>query len=262
MATRQMLIGTIFGPQPIYQGEGLAKSFIMLAAAPGEEFASADTTFGIGNIWSIETWVYWSTSLPVGNQSPFTLLPSSGNVNDIAIGTNGGTGEISILSRDSAASNLFIKRYAQNSWTVDAWNMLTVTRNSGDAGDTHVFMNGTELTPSGTSTDNAGTMTDTSRILSTPPDNGHDWDGFMFCTTLWSSALTQPEIQYRFDNRNGLSSSKGWLDPTVNQGDYESASTCVHWYPYVLDAGDLGADAQGANDLTGTDISGTSTEVP
>ena len=224
----------------------------MLIANPVESFASADVVLGIGNVWSIEMWVYWTGSLPVGNQSPFNCLPAAGNINDLAIGTNGGTGEISVLTRDSAAANLSIKRYPQNSWTVDAWNMLTITRESSLAGSTKAFMNGVELTASGVSTDNAGTMTNTSRILRTPVPV-HEWDGFMFGTTIWTSALPAVEMLYRYNNQIGLSAN-GWLDPTVNQGDYVSAGSILHWYPFALNPGNLGEDAAGAIDLTGSNI--------
>jgi hypothetical protein len=240
------------GPSGIYQGAGIAQSVVMLVANPVESFVSADAVIGIGNIWSIETWVYWTSSLPVGNQSVFNCLPAAGNANDIGIGTNGGTGEISVLTRDSAAANLSIKRYPQNSWTVDAWNMLTITRESSLAGSTRAWMNGVELTASGVSTDNAGTMTNTSRVLRTPVPI-HEWDGFMFGTTVWDVALSAAEMLYRFDNQAGLSVN-GWLDPTVDQGDYASSAGNIHWWPFALNVGNLGEDAAGALDLTGSNI--------
>ena len=249
------------GPAGVYQGAGLAQSVIMLIANPVESFVdgAGPQVVGIGNLWSIETWVYWTGSLPVGNQSPFNLLPAAGNINDLAIGTNGGTGEISVLTRDSAAANLSIKRYPQNSWTVDAWNMLTITRESSLAGSTKAFMNGVELTASGVSTDNAGTMTNTARTIRTPVPI-HEWDGFMFCTTLWGSALSLPEMLYRYNNQIGLSAN-GYLDPTVDQGDYASSASVLHWYPFALNVGNLGEDAAGAIDLTGSNIL-LSSQVP
>ncbi len=249
---------------PTYQGASTAQSLTLLAAAPVEELASTAQVTGIGNVWTIETWVFWTGVLPVGNESPFSLIPAAGNANDLAIGTNGGTGEISVLSRDSAASNLFFARYAQNSWTVDAWNMITVTRTGGGTSQTFASMNGVLLTPSNLDINNAGTMTDTARIIRSPVGGSFDWNGFMFATTMWNTPLTQPEILYRFANQSGLSAS-GWLDPTVNQGSYVSAASCVHWYPFALNPGSLGQDfavSPGGIDLTAANISGLSAQVP
>ena len=40
----------------------------------------------------------------------------------------------------------------------------------------------------------------------------------------------------------------------MNQGDYASAGSILHWYPFALNPGNLGEDAAGAIDLTGANI--------
>ncbi len=222
---------------PVYQGSGSVQSVIMLIANPVESYAAAaPSTTGLGDVWTIETWMYLTNPLG-GNQSPFNLLPAAGNINDLSIGTGGGGDPISILTRDSAASNLYIATYA--GWALGAWTMLTVTRSGSGAGSTDVYIDGVLAVPTLVSTDNAGTMTDTARTIRTPVPV-HEWDGFMWCTTMWSSALTAPEVAYRFDEQNGKSAS-GWLDPTVDHGDYASAASNEHWYPFGFSNGlDLG----------------------
>ena len=64
------------GPSGIYQGAGTAQSVIMLIANPVESFASADVVLGIGNVWSIEMWVYWTGSLPVVMRYKLKASPS------------------------------------------------------------------------------------------------------------------------------------------------------------------------------------------
>jgi len=225
MATRQMLIGTVF-PGP-FVNQTVSVDFAGGSGADDEYLRfNTDVDIGIGDVWSI---------VMVANRDQFggtdALLSIGTSIaNEIQLATTTTSREFRVLMRDSG--NTIIKDHR---WTDDfdrfVWTQIIVT---WDGTDLKAYFNSTEVAADTLITDNAGSQTSTDRKISLPALNngGQNFDGKVMYTAIFDYELVQADVDTLFNSGD------------VGQVDLVNALATgpLHWWRLGHDSSDIGKD--------------------
>jgi len=180
---------------------------------------------GIANAWSVGVW-----NRPVFlNQTQNILTIREGPIgggsstNRTSLNVqNNNVGRIRLF--DSSAVEFKDYRFvylpaggSASRWTHWIWTW--------DGTDLIGYRGGAAQTPTSTPTDNAGTMTQTDRIVIVGGDSFGNHDGHIHQIYMWNSVLGANEVASLYNN--GIGSI---VDASRNFGDYNSSANLVHWY--------------------------------
>ena len=197
---------------------------------------TANSAVNIGNAWTINTWVRPSSNTGV-QRNLILIEPTAGNANRIALlvpDDNSGQ-PIQILLYNSAGT--LFKDYSFGSWpTSGTWTLLSVT---WDGSTLRVFQDSSEDTSPTKSTDDAGTMTSTSRQVIVGVDGtlaANYFAGLFFQLALWDSVLTPTEIGATYNSGSGST-----FNLRANSGNYASRDDLMHLWDN-RDTTDIGGD--------------------
>lgn len=201
---------------------------------------STNQVMGIANAWSIQVLV--SPSSADLNMYLMQLLSSGDSFNKINILLRGTITEdpLRIVLANSTGTN-FQDHQWNNTYSVGVKVNYLIT---WDGTDLLLYIDGVETAPSSTATDNAGTMTDSTRAISVGArtSGSSQLVADIHSVAMWSVVLDQ-DAATELEN----SGTPENLDHRVNKGNYASADDLVHYYRLGLDAGDLGKDSGTAN---------------
>lgn len=194
---------------------------------------TANTLLAIGDTWSLNVWARGASSAGGTERFIFVTDPTAGDANRIEL----------TLSDDSAASpysvrlwnssGTLFKDYDFGSFTVNTYAMLTVT---WDGTNLTVYQDGSAQTPT-LNTDDAGTMTNTSRQVIVGVDSattGGHWSGFLFSPALWDVELTAAEV-------TAIDAGTSTFNLRRDSGNYASRDNLKHLWDFRTSA-NIGQD--------------------
>ena len=203
---------------------------------------------GIANALSVGFWINPLNPFPSTgelDQGIFELGSFlDGNVNMIRLTLNAGLEPNSRLGfelYDSAGvlfKRIFFNTPANITWQTGAWQFLLFTY---DGSLPICYFNGVALTAVSV-TDNAGTMTDTTRqifigFVERGLQEDEVFDGMMHSVGMWSSALGATEALALYNGGDGKGAN--WY---ADLGAYVSSDNLKHWWRLGLDPNDPGKD--------------------
>jgi len=254
MATRQMLIGTVFN------GFKTDDKSIDFTSASSEYMRSATSTIGIADNWTFQV-SFKTTTTFVGVRNVFTigLLNSANHIN---LRYRDDAPLILVNIRDSSATIPLTKAYQ---WTdgpaIGNWQTWTFTWN-GTTGDVLTgYLDGVVKTPSLKGQDNTGAQTDTSQKIAFAADAGGSSimnNVIIHSVAIWNTPLDSSNITEIF---NG--GSVGAFNLLSDSGNYSQSAALKHWWRLGLDDTDIGKDEvtsggidmlAEANNITSADI--------
>lgn len=222
----------IIGAAPVHFQHGLSHR------SGGSDYFrnTTEVTMGIANIWSIACWV--KAPQFVASTSLFEIKPSANSVNRISLAFSGTAGNI--LMSTFGSGGAAIKAYTYNTVSKSQqWQHIIFT---WDGATLLAYFNGALKDVDSAGTDNAGTMTDTTRSVAfgATVAGGSILTGWTHSAAVWNVVLTGAEAALLYNNGNGasfdcrtvqqLNLKHWWLcdrgDSTRGQ-DYGFASTLI-----------------------------------
>lgn len=233
-----MIIKPRFFPTPAGNGGGFESQLVSLDFNGTDEFISDtvgnEQAVSIVNSWSVGYW--WKPSNLTNLQS--VLRIQQGTANQITTQLAGSLANDPLRIFTVSSSGNTIKDFRWNSLvSVDNWYLTIYT---WDGTTQKLIHNGVDQgTPDTAFTDNAGTMTDTARIISVAADNGgaQPFGGRIHSVGIWSAVLSEAECLVLYNA--GAGSTVDWAN---DSGAYINSSNLQHWYRLGFDSGDIGAD--------------------
>lgn len=223
------------------QSNDIHRSAVLFSNSQNDVLSNtSDSTLGIANSWSIG--IYHVSTNTSQTQDLFALQNSAAtSLNRIEVTQQAGS-SIRIILYNSAGT--IFKDYTfsrQTLWSLWVWTW--------DGTDLKGYRNGVEQTPTATTVDNAGTMTDTARsvYLGNDRDGSTGIDGTIQQFELWNSVLTKNETVSLYNGGFGAS-----VDLQTNFEFYNSSSSLQHWWRLgkIATLISIGVDFQGSLDLS------------
>ena len=162
-------------------------------------FSRAAEALGIANAFTVAGWVKFNAT---GTQEIiFRFRPSSGDANEIRIyKTDTDLFRSNICDQDGSAT-AYKDYFGANSLSTGTWYFVAIT---WDGTNFNIYKDGSTDTPYTKETDNAITMTDTSRIIGIGGWNAAVY-GNISCDAwgYWARALSSTEIGYLYNGGAG-----------------------------------------------------------
>jgi len=237
MATRQMLIGTVF--PTAFEGQTVSIDF----DGSTELMKGSSSTISITNTFTLAFWIKPGDVTTHGTL--VAIKQGAGNNNFIRLHQR--TDIIQTLLNDSAATVI------QNvSWTSllsdDTW-FHVVYQWDGISGR-KLYLDGVDQgAPDSAPIDDDGTLTDTARFASVSEDvesigdPGPGWEGRGASWAIWDSILTSSEITAIY-NAGSIA-----FNLAEDGGNYASSANLQHWWQMGRVSADIGKDSGKATSL-------------
>lgn len=236
MATRQMLIGTVF--------QDFFPQTVSIDLDGSTEFLANTTnnTLGIANAWSIATWI---KSDATGFKNVLSLKNSGNDVNRIRIQNSSST-NLTVQLWDSAGTQRKSLQWDAQ-FTTGTWMHFLFT---WDGTTVKVFKDGSDLGAHDSGTDNAATLTDTARrvIIGVFSDLSQTkWDGRMHSIAVWDADVGGAASAI-YNGGNGEGFNLG-----ASSGSYTFSGDLQHWWRLGFDSANIGKDSGVASTLIDVD---------
>lgn len=205
--------------------------------------SGAEADVGIANAWSVGLW--FRPAVLTQTQTPFTIRNDSDNANHIQMFLLN-SNVFGIANFDSGTSAIKDFRFvAVPSGSVDRWVYWVAT---WDGTDLVGYEGGAAQTPTSKPQDNAGTMTNTNRVIKLGGQlTVGTYDGPIHQLQIWNSVLSANEVASLYNHGRG-----SIVDSSTNFGDYTSSANLVHWYRLgkIITTLGMGKDFIGSLDLS------------
>lgn len=192
-------------------------------------------TIGITGTWSVAAWFRLDSVSSEMSIVRVTDATASNNLIDIEVQGGEAGDPIQIFVTDSGGTTIQNKRFSVFVGTA-RWHHVVLT---WDGTDTVFYLDGRETSATTTTTDSAGTMTDSNRGIRIGSDHAGNTilNGGVQSASIWDVVLTGDEVIQIFNHGCG-----GAVDLANNHGDYASAANLQHWWRVGFDASDIGKD--------------------
>ncbi len=176
---------------------------------------------GIANVWSIGLW--FRPEILTDTQTPFAIRRDADGANAIFFQTRN-SNVFRILIQSSTITIIKDFRFvAVPSAQTLRWVYWLAT---WDGTDLIGYRNGAAQTPTSKVTDDAGTMTNTDRVIKLGGNAAiGTFAGNIHQVQMWNSVLGANEAAALYNNGVG-----SVIDASRNFGDYSSSANLVHWY--------------------------------
>lgn len=249
MATRQMLIGTVF------EAFAHTKS-IDFDGGTERMLNSTSQTYGLVDEWTIMCWFKINPLVNAGSQRVFVdmteaAFDSSNRVN-FQIRTND---QFRLSIANSGGSFFLAGNYAAVNVPDDQWVQATVTYDGSLSGTARVVSYFDSVVKTGTFDFNsAGNQTDGNRIIQLGGflDGGLAWGGRLHSVAMWNTVLDSGNAAAIYNAGDADS-----FDLKKDTGGYTNSDNLKHWWQLGT-AGDIGIDVVGGSSF---DIAANATDI-
>lgn len=207
---------------------------------------------GIANAWSFSMWVK-KDSGSVGSNGHLVQVEADGPLggdatNRIQIQVFSGVSPSVFVGNQSSSGGLldfFSWNAASTGFAFDTWHHLVVTWAGTDVA---LYFDGSFVAPTGMTTNNPGSMTDTARNLvyggerDTGGGDNDTWPGSLGHFAVWDVALGSAAATEIFNGKHSI-------DLRSDTGNYTSSADLLHYY------------RPGFSDLGTTDLAASPTAI-
>lgn len=202
-----------------------------------ESLVGTTATLGVANSWSLALWLRPEVVGLTVAETAIELAGVAVVLNRISVGVRGATANDPIRVELNDSAGALFKSYTWDSQvSTNVWVHLVIT---WDGTTLVLYINGVAVSPTATATNNAGTMTDTTRVVTIGSTQGgaEFWDGEVHTAALWNAVLTANAVRQLFNQGDGAS-----MNLLRDDDDYAVAANLQHWWRpgYLLNA--IGAD--------------------
>ena len=243
MATRQMLIGTVF--QDFFS----QTTSIEFNGVDESMENSTEVDIGIANTWSLMMWMRRrGDAVGLNNANHVLRLVNAGGTNLISVQSRGdfANDPIRILTRAPSTSTIKDFRFNVSLFPFDTWNQLILT---WDGTTLTTYNNGSVVVPSTKTSDFSGTMTATDRsvLIGNVIGGSQPLSGFIHSIALWDADITSAVTEIY---NSGVAS-------TFNLSKASFSGNLQHWWRLGQVSTDLGKDSGIGSPLIDVDVDST-----
>jgi len=208
---------------------------------------TTDQSLGIGNAWTISVWANYDVNNV--SQTLCFIAPTGANTNRIIFQSSASAVFDMQFNNSTGGGGSQIKRYT---WGTVATSTRTMVTATWDGTNFLVYQDGVEDTSPTKTTDNSGTMSDTSRTIglgaaNTDTTANEYFNGNMAVCSIWDTDLSGSEITALYDSGDGFKH-----DARETLGNYTSVGNLQqNWLP-GHDSSDIGRNFVPSGGISGT----------
>jgi hypothetical protein len=195
---------------------------------------------GIANTWTFAGWIKFGAAWDTQTNRMVDIRQSAGANNLMLFFQAGTYASDPYVAKIWDQNGSAFKEYRyQNFFAEDTWVHWCTT---WDGSTLLTYKDSVLTAPDVKQTDNAGTMTDTSRGIGiggyiTDGSPSGDLDAIVHSTAIWNAVLDQNNVTAIFNGGAG-----GEFNLGSDSGNYTNSSNLQHWWRHGHDADDIGKD--------------------
>jgi hypothetical protein len=203
------------------------------------EFFQDNTTrnHGIGDVWTLAFWIKRTNTNAALANSLFNIRPSTGAINLIEVVRPSGDASALRLRLGDSAGTIFKNLTWTGALPLNTWAHVVFAFDGSEAGDpVRVYLQGMLTSPSTTTTDTTGTMTNTNRIVDA--NTGlTDIIARHYSYALWNSELPANSVAAIYAGGRAFNLN-------YDKGNYAQRANLQHWWRlgYASSDANLGLD--------------------
>lgn len=194
---------------------------------------SGETVLGIVDTWTVSLWAN-PDALAI-QETMFDAIPLSPFESGISVQIRGDQANdpVRINLRNSAGTTIKLWEW-DSVFTIGTWTYIAFT---WDGTTLKGYFDGTEVTATTKTTDDAGSQLDDLRsiIIGAAPGALQEFDGLMGHVAIWSAVLSADAIRQVWTSRHKA-------DLLSAHGAYSSQASLQHWWKIGEDPDDMGKD--------------------